>query len=744
MKAKRKDIILNYHQDTVSLDSVSVSSTSEFSATGTDDRSTCSPLGDGESSSSGPVDIVNGERTCLIGGDRIMGFSDVLSCPSYLGDASFEASCGTTGVARASLSSTLKAEVVTGKGSSGAQVLPSTNRKKSVDYEKYLEVLPDSESTGRSEKTSRPSPALEKKAQLVWQNTLVQPESDSDVEDDFLSTKVSRPIVDIGVPSSSILNERVPPETVADVQPAIEVDVNGPPPPRPNGFHEATIDSVEGKEDTSFSQQTNLPDAKVEVTANLHSKKGGGVSRTFKPVARKRSNSSNSPFVKKKPKPLPRASIKKRTANSKEMKNDIFLSSLPANFKPTPLPRLFTSSSRFNAKPSGQDPSSSSKSTDSAKSQQQEEQCRPLPVLSGTTQTSSSHSPLYVSSGTTTNSQESSSPSWHVPTNLQESSAHVSSGPDNSQDVSSNSSDSQQSSTSQQQQVSSTPISPHEMSFRPSSPLHGSSTQSSDTDSSGVYRPANGKDEPVPPPRRKRRSRYKSSMTSKDSFSVLPISPEEPLANSTRDQELGNQSHDKLVSSCDQSHDTSCDQSHKELISYDKSQDESSCQVDGVPISPKGLPGSVDGTKGQSLNPGPETCKSHDHDGSESCKSPESEEDLLSSPLLEENVDELGLLDTDSHLRHSVADSSRTSRTSLTVLPDSMTSGSSTMRPYSVFSTGEAYLFNFGRSGERSGYEVNTGSYTLPRNSSSWLHGQTSRQSVKTAVAPASSELEIK
>lgn len=741
-KAKRKDIMQNYHQDTVSLDSVSVSSTSEFSAAGTDDRSTSSPLGDGESSTSGPMDILGGgERLCLNGGERSLGFSDPISfngleeSPLEISESSFRTVDSGINVDRTTFS--FGNGVVVGKGSSpkysvgkGLSHSPkhatgkgSTNSNTQIDRKDQVnggETSGQAESSeqDREEELSRLSGSrsgtLKEEADPLGmsgtQSERATLKGDGiQSRSDTLKEEVSK---DLNVEELLRSCEKLSfagRETASCAEPTSNgacstVGSAHTSPAVAQAPNDAKTEMGGGENGSGQRGYANVFVARPEDRPGYVP--GGGVELRRSSLSRKRSK-SNSPCMHRKPKPLPRKSLTNKQILTESMKNEL-LSSLPANFKPIPLPRPPSLTNGMSSSPSKQKPLKSRPphstiqaaqgiSTISPHKSKVSNSSSPLRMEG----LSNNSTPRYRSpSGTsqevarsvdTPQHGESKKPPLSAPcTPHRAGISAVGGGGD----------------TPTLQHSSSTPSTPLLESSNPSSPHHGSSTSnlSSDVDSGGGATGTSS--DPVPPPRRKRKSSRYKSQTSKDSLfpvNVLPVSPEEPSPE-----------HEKQLGE----------------------------QPDGGVAKEK-----------QSL--GSTSSKSHDPDGSESSRSRDlSEDDLLNSPLLLEESGDVFKEDAqftppsnstmytgiDRNSKFSIGSSNRTSRTSLTVFADStgQSGVSSTMRPYSVMAQDG---INMNDSYERISESYNNGGgHTLPRIAAlnTWTPRQ-QRQSMK-ALMPASSK----
>ncbi len=763
---KAKRIILNYHQDTVSLDSVSVSSTSEFSTAGTDDRSTCSPLGDGESSSSGPMDIIGGgERVCLNGGERSLGFSDL----NGLEDASLEISESSFRTMDSGMDSGINVDrntsfssVRTGKGSSPNRMVgkgSSPNSTVGKGSSRSPNRTAGKGSLSRNTQSSR-------KEQVVNgpKGALVHTECDLDTQNEYCSKrrdeeffqsldnrsgtpKQEDPLSGSGTLSGYSTLKSGTESGSGTLKTEISKNLNSEEieklllsyerlsfsnrettscaEPTSNGTCSTTITSDHSLSTNMAAQQPRDKGSGTEGRgyANIFIAKpedmpGGGVEHPTTTMSRKRSK-SNSPYMRKKPKPLPRKSLTNKQILTESMKSEL-LSSLPANFKPVPLPRP----SLFNGKPNTP---SKQKPMKAGLPQRQEV---PLPhptahAMQGVA-TSNPHrvKPSKNSSLKMEGLSTNSTPRYRSPSGTPKiggsgnTPQHVEGG--RLSQVSSAPCTPRRAGTSNAggdtptlPHSTSTPSTPLLESSNPSSPLYGSSTSnlSSDVESSGAAGTAS---DPIPPPRRKRKSQRYSSQTSKDSLfpvGVLPVSPEE----SASDQ-------DRLPRSS---------------------------------VSSTEQPDGATGKENQSL--GSNSSKSHDLEDSESCRSRDlNEDDLLSSPLLPDESNDVFKDDTtfpstlarsavDRNSKFSVSSSNRTSRTSLTVFADTNSSGMSvTMRPYSVMVHED---LNMNGSYDKISESFSAGGHTLPKSAGlglglmTWTPRQ-QRLSVKNMM-PASSKLVV-
>ena len=801
-KAKRKAIMLNYHQDTVSLDSVSVSSTSEFSAAGTDDRSTCSPVCDGESSSSGPVDILRGDRVCLNSGERGLGFSDPLSDPlsySCLGEVSLEVSESSFQTVDSGINvdgglsvetgkgsprhipdgkgSTLVTNRDAGKGSCDSQTtvrqvvecekvtsevcgtdqeptssgmdngdIPSGGREVLGAFEDSLSTLPllleegtvvggslaSSKTSTLNNSTSVPSSGcgtLEAKTLCVGEDS----SSGGGVGlSEQVAARLSNGDAKLAISDRVAITNAEPTadQTCGEARPLTSSsDLSPPKDPatHPPFGHDEHVASNGSRLNSDLAPPGES--SRHHAYANLQifgksdwSSSGGGMalSELVQRGSNRKRCKSNSPYMRKKPKPLPRKSVQEKVSsggsgsgvgssgsgvgsvdNGGDARNNIFVSSLPANFKPVPSPRL-----------SAGKPCSSFSPNRLRLPVASQRDSSPNTILVGVGSSSNSPQRNGVSSSTATpvvrspNSatprQESSAPMTpsHVPA--------VGASPTRQGGVSA-------------------PGTPRRKCSTPTSPLYttsSTSTLSSDPDSSSTTtQPQEGAtSNPVPPPRRKRRSKCNSQGSSKGSVStvdVLPTSPEEPLT-----------SQDRLPGSFEQG--------------------EGACGGgDARPSSPGSVNKQQSDTHLEQSSLTSDSASSKSRDWSHDLTS---EDDVLSSPLLDETNDVFApdatptLLPPTSYAGERQSHYSvGSSRTSLTVFPDSSRSSvvsGATLRPTSFISPGDSSSNHFNFSMSYDPGEVPTGGgHTMPRSvmGQTWTPRIQARQSVKTVV-PASSE----
>ena len=745
-KAKRKDIILNYRQDTVSLDSVSVSSTSEFSTAGTDDRSTCSPCGDGERGErggfSGPVDIVNGgEQVCLISGDkeRTLGFSDPLLSSSI--ESPLEV-CATS-YQTVDSGITVDSEVSPTDMTAGKGLSTVTDGKGS---------LLTSGVVGKGSSSQQPQERVRgNEAQVSQLSTLDT--STADVSDQ--DAKLSQ----IDSSWSSTSEDSTCRLTVNSRSGTLKANTSGDSDTLKTG---TTPTSNGDFGDSGVQPEANCGEAAVADGNRGAEQAGRGYAnlcimanstRTdHKAVSRKRSKSSTSPHTRKKPKPLPRKSLVKQLL-CEDARNELFLSSLPSNFKPTPLPRSTPPTSTPGTPPTTtprQTPPTTPPTTTprrtppttpptSTPATPPTTTPRRTPPTTPPTSTRHTRTPAQRPTspkqdsldsprmtGSCTPQQKSSSPctsqskspGLSVPNQKPDSTTpnpipgQSPSGPSSkssdSPDLGSPSvfrrKDLPPLKTSQVQADLAGSKDPGTLSASdpstPNSPLYGSSNSNVSSD---VERPdgALTSADPVPPPRRRRRSKYKSRESSKDSINVLPVSPEEVVGGDELDGRV----------------------------------------LGGSKQPSRDGPGDSGSSKSHDL-------ESHDLDDSASSKSRDPhEEDILNSPLAEERSDLFrqngisppSFVGRDS--QYSISSSIRTSRTSLTVFADS---GSNTTmpgtisRPYSLISPGDCSRhFNFAGLCDQSS-DPFSGGHTMPRSvgGATWSPRQQvagNRNSVKVA-----------
>ena len=357
-----RSFFLGYHPDEVSCeDSVSVSSQSEFSMTGTDERSTTSPLGDGTiTSSSDPIDIVNVNGRVCISGEE----SDPSLVPDsgLLWDSSLEVtlcadSCHTldSGV---NLSESVNEDhppmIMNGKGSSDIHV-PVVNGEKpstTLNSEKKRNepgnrMLSDSIDFERVPSDLKPKLEV-KSSRSVWKDSIVKPESDSDTDSERSTPNTARKVgvtFEVGSIDTkfselalqhgpSVVHLSQTSEKTSDHQdestPIHTTETQVSPPQVSEQEHLQPLSNTESKENHLLQTDS----INLSPYANLFIP-GLGQGRSVvdqSATARPRSKSS-SPKVPKKPKPLPRSLV--LTSHKEEpSKEELFISSLPADFRP--------------------------------------------------------------------------------------------------------------------------------------------------------------------------------------------------------------------------------------------------------------------------------------------------------------------------------------------------------------------------------------------------------------------------
>lgn len=339
-KIKRKDIIFNYRQDTVSLDSVSVSSTSEFSAAGTDEISTM-PLGDGDCS--GPVDIVGGERRCMVGGDRGLGLSDPLSCSNGIGSVSFEIS----GTSYQTVDSGITVDSHLGKGSSAAAIGKGSPNRFVGKGSSPAHSLTGNGSLA-SKTTVNGKQVSVSDAGIIF-NSKDTTNFPGDLEAtlcDELNLEEGKAEDGGGNGESGTLKSSVNESGLLKHSGLGDVATNAA--PTSNG---ACVDDLSplgddgggifpglGEGHVRGIDQAGHDYANIKLLASW-SAGMRGAGHSIKGVSRKRSK-SNSSNIRRKPKPLPRKSLTKQVLiGDNEERGELFLSSLPSNFKPVALPR---------------------------------------------------------------------------------------------------------------------------------------------------------------------------------------------------------------------------------------------------------------------------------------------------------------------------------------------------------------------------------------------------------------------
>ena len=340
------------HQDAESLDSLSVSSVSEFSLTGVDDRGANSPV-DGESIHSGTMDVL-ADRMYLYGGD-FAGMSD---------SPIFKDVCKSLGKAKNnSLKTESRLDAVTqpparpGSTVHEKETCFSSKKTTPTDDVAKQDLLPNEHSEGLL--------SLQE-AQASSHSVVIQYNADSDTEDaggEAATAAEGNLYVDVSgsstlesdnqetfLPETLPLSlpadpEEIPIDLIAkrDTVSKAELTSDGgsttsvnrsthiPANCTSSGQDEVLIDSDEGSKRTTDSNECR-PIHRTELSWSA-------ISSSLKPVARKRSKSSSS-CVRSKPKPLPRLFKKRKSCDEDRQKKEArFLSSLPADFKLAPLSR---------------------------------------------------------------------------------------------------------------------------------------------------------------------------------------------------------------------------------------------------------------------------------------------------------------------------------------------------------------------------------------------------------------------
>ena len=362
------------HPTTESLESMSISSASEFSATGTDDRSAVSPLGDGDSS--GPIEFVAGrsiprmdlsdspvdmsvDRTddYYLKSDGSTDFQQPV--PKLIGKPLKPHRHKVSTIPRMKQSSQSSSER---KYSSPMELLPPPvkpmrdySKRKRADATVRSVVEPESDSDTDNEAASGANrspqnPRVEMSRSSTLEDDSIQEEGHSrsgtlrasregsqetlvntsmvpsvssvTADDDHIKTLVEREV--------SSKAETTPTDSSSVVSPGASSHI--PMEDVPGIQEEGLPDLLQVNRSRSKSNSKHpLPTSSIGMVLNHSS------SSPFKPVARNRSRSGNSQ-VKKKPKPLPRLSVKKVGSSELEKREALFISSLPADFKVTPVP----------------------------------------------------------------------------------------------------------------------------------------------------------------------------------------------------------------------------------------------------------------------------------------------------------------------------------------------------------------------------------------------------------------------
>jgi len=360
---------------TESMESMSISSASEFSATGTDERSATSPLGDGDSSVS--VEFTVGRNILR----RNLSDSPVDMSLDRTDDFYLKRDSGTgmqhpaPKLACKPLKPRPLVSTLPRMKRSSSSTEPSSDRK----YSSPLELLPPPVKPMRDY-------SKRKRAGATVKSVMVEPESDSDTDNKAVSgddRSPQNPRIEMsrsstleddngqeddghsrsgtlrasreGSQETLVNTSSTIPSTTADedhskILVKREVASKAETTPThslnsPGASSQAPVQDVPGNQEESSSDLLEVSRARSKSNSKrpLPANSIGMVlnhssSSPFKPVTRNRSMSGN-PQVKKKPKPLPRLSIKKFDSNKLEKREALLISSLPADFKPIPVAR---------------------------------------------------------------------------------------------------------------------------------------------------------------------------------------------------------------------------------------------------------------------------------------------------------------------------------------------------------------------------------------------------------------------
>lgn len=336
--------IRRYNPDDGSCDdSVSVSSQSEFSsATGTDDRSTSSPLGD-RTSSSDPIDIVSG-RVCLTAGESDAAL--LIPDSGVTWDSSLEATlCADNNFSTRTVDSGVNLSgdrrvpsVILEVPSEKVQVVPVNGTSVTALKDANRGRVGSNHSLIDFERVpSDPNAKLQAKADRhnVWKDSIVEPVSDSDTDSEKSTPSTSRKNA-VTFKVGSITSSGS--ETVSSVHQSQLSDISDTrkASSTTTQSNEAQVQSTEGQElfhplsaDEKRLLKTSLGKAESPY-ANLFIPSLAHGASIVDPLATARTRSkSSSPRVPKKPKPLPRMALK----NGEMSKEQLFISSLPSDFR---------------------------------------------------------------------------------------------------------------------------------------------------------------------------------------------------------------------------------------------------------------------------------------------------------------------------------------------------------------------------------------------------------------------------
>lgn len=322
----RRAIISNYHQDTVSLDSVSVSSQSEMSEnllTASGERCLLSAA---EERCLLPEDMTGAEHLFI----RSNGIA------SHSGDSNLESTLRSSESAESASAGTS-----IGTGSSHPLVQIST--ESDYDHLEDADVLPYVQNgILASHKNNRlPSvdfesiPGVEDHllssvtSQDVWKNSIIQLESDSDSEtmnkEDDLPAKFTVGSVD----SKEQFTQSLP-ESIYS-----KVDLGTPDKP----------DKQDRPDEANYYNFSVLVSEMRYANVFIPGPGGNAYGQSSAPVKRLRPRSkSSSPYTPKKPVPLPRKMTSGQLGqltneSTAASERNVFVESLPANFKPQPPPK---------------------------------------------------------------------------------------------------------------------------------------------------------------------------------------------------------------------------------------------------------------------------------------------------------------------------------------------------------------------------------------------------------------------
>ncbi len=753
----------------LSLETMSLSSASEFSATGTDERSMSSPLGDRESNNSETIDIL-ADRTHLSSDSPKTILSD---SPSNL---SLETSDGYFATSSVSIDvrrpkplkvSTLprmgKRQSSSSRGSeqqdSNSLLLPPTkpvrdfSKRSQASISVHSVVQPESDSDIENDDATPIDPAVPQSPQVVVSRSSTLGSENMQDESHSRSGTLrgseggsQETLVSTGMtasPAAAVdggMNRTLTEREVASKAETTPVDSSSV--ASPNGCDEhPSVESAPKHQEDSDLLQVNRARSNSNSKRSLPIASGlllrHSSTSPFKPVVRNRSMSNN-PQVKKKPKPPPRLFIKKLNDNDSEKREALFVSSLPSDFKPVPFARTLkpkepVSSEVMSSERTDENDDKLKKSENMPTTSEEARDQVSVADLSSSKDDSNISNNANVSSEESTNIEKVITPGTgteDVSADDVESYTSDKAGlsPGNAKTILDNNS----SLLAKENSIDGAAVSELPEGGTSSGPERQSKTSGQSSGESGCMSPTDftGSDPsvafPIRPPRRKRNTKIK-----KDAIS-LPLTPEHTRANNEANEAPSS-------SSCDT---TSCDQSPVHTSA--------NIIADFVVIE---SPSEFKDRSSDSTS-----SKSRDQDGSESnqsqhdidCSNDKSQE--LSVNMLFNDYDEPlsplveGLRNAPmksfehKQLQNRISQNSMTAHTGSTPTP-----GSTLYRPYSMMLSGDESFMN---GGEHSSELFSSGGrFTLPRQHSNlgamaleFDHHQTLEYRHSAIMSPSSSE----